>query len=72
MRRWLLVPLSAALVSCGADLGTGVPAVRSIRVEPAAALAVGVGDTVRVRAVVMDAEGLSMSPPPLDLEPHVT
>lgn len=54
MRRWLPL-LLPALLSCGGETGTGATDVRSVRIEPALALAVGVGDTVRLHARVLDA-----------------
>lgn len=54
MRR-LLWALGLAVLSCGGDGGTGLPAVASVEVAPESWLSVGVGDTVRFRASALDA-----------------
>jgi len=59
-RGWNL-PLALTLwaAACGGD-GTTEPNVASVSVTPKASLAVGVGDTVRFTAVVMDGRGLAI------------
>jgi len=47
--------LGLAVLSCGGDGGTGLPTVTSVQVAPASWLAVGAGDTVRFRALALDA-----------------
>ena len=53
--RGLLWALGLAVLSCGGDGGTGLPAVASVEVAPESWLSVGVGDTVRFRASALDA-----------------
>lgn len=55
MRWWSGAFVLVVLSSCGRVGGTGVPVTGSVEVEPAAQLAVGIGDTVRFRAAVRDA-----------------
>jgi hypothetical protein len=62
MRRWLLL-LVPAVLSCGGEIGTGTSDVRAVGIEPELALAVGVGDTVRLRARVWDAQDRPISSP---------
>ncbi|MGD8320137.1 MAG: hypothetical protein PVJ02_06775, partial [Gemmatimonadota bacterium] len=54
--QWWVTLLAAPLAACGAETGPEVDA-RSVEVLPAAELAVGIGDTVSFRAVVLDGRG---------------
>ncbi|HSW30962.1 MAG TPA: Ig-like domain-containing protein [Longimicrobiales bacterium] len=57
----LVLALGAAAAGCGADGGSTGPDVVAVRVEPAATLAVGVGDTVRFTAKVVDGVGVQVT-----------
>ena len=59
-RAWAFGLASAAMLAgCGGG-GSTAPDIGSVRVEPAVALAVGVGDTVRFTARVLDGAGVSV------------
>jgi N-formylglutamate amidohydrolase len=61
MRAWALgLALALVAAGCGGNGGTA-PAVGSVHVVPAVALAVGVGDTVRFTAEVVDETGLPVT-----------
>jgi N-formylglutamate amidohydrolase len=56
----LVLAVAAAAAACGGGGSTG-PGVVSVKVEPAATLAVGVGDTVRFTAKVVDEAGAQVA-----------